>query len=58
MKQLTFVDFLVGFLRPYKDELFFTTCVMKAMKELGHPIFQESMYQEPVKSCRLDGCGE
>jgi hypothetical protein len=58
MKQLTFVDFLVGFLRPYKDELFFTTCVMKAMKKLGHPISGGSMYQEPVKNCRLDKCDE
>lgn len=38
MSQITFVDYLVNFLRPYKDEPFFVSCVMKALKKLEHPI--------------------
>lgn len=52
---ITFIDYVVNFLRPYKDEPFFTTCIMKALKELGHGVTRESFYEEsgPTKSCHI-----
>jgi hypothetical protein len=47
MKYITFVEYLVNFLRPYKDEPFFTTCVMKALEELGHPVNKSCRVHEP-----------
>jgi hypothetical protein len=55
MKQdITFVDYLVNLLKPYKDEPFFTSCIMKAMEKLGHRVNTKSMYQKPVKNCQIN----
>lgn len=35
---ITLVQFIVNFLRPYKDLPEFSTCVLKALEKLGHPL--------------------
>jgi hypothetical protein len=54
---ITLVQFFVNLLRPYADMPEFTTCVMKAMRELKRPVNKESIYRkpakEPAKSCRI-----
>lgn len=51
---MTLVQFIVNFLRPYADMPEFTTCVMKALKELGHTVNRESFYEESER-CRIAG---
>lgn len=51
---MTLVQYFVNFLRPYKDMPEFTTCVMKALEELGHGVNTGSMYQESAKSCQIN----
>jgi hypothetical protein len=45
---MTLVQFIVNFLRPYADMPEFTTCVMKALKELGHGVTEKSI-SDPTK---------
>jgi hypothetical protein len=47
---MTLVDYFVNFLRPYANMPEFTTCVMKAMEELGHGVTEKSMYVEEAGS--------
>lgn len=54
LHDMTLVQYFVDFLRPYAKDPEFTSCVMKALKELGHDVNVESVHQEPIKSCRID----
>lgn len=47
---MTLVQYFVDFFRPYADMPEFTTCVMKALKEVGHGVTEKSMYIEETGS--------
>jgi hypothetical protein len=50
---MTLVQYFVDFFRPYADMPEFTTCVMKALKEVGHGVTEKSMYRESAKNCKI-----
>lgn len=52
---MTLVQFFINFLKPYADLPEFTTCIIRAMKELGHGVAKESFYEEAINSCRIVG---
>ncbi|MBE9572608.1 MAG: hypothetical protein IMF11_18435 [Proteobacteria bacterium] len=58
MKKITLVDYLVELLKPYTHMPEFTTCVMKALKKLGHSVSERTVCVEEneslAKKCRLD----
>jgi hypothetical protein len=53
---MTLIQFFVNFLKPYADMPEFTTCVMKALEELGHTVTGESFYEEsgPISQAVYD----
>lgn len=53
MNHITLVDYIAELLKPYADLPEFTTCVLKALRKLGHPI---AGGEKPAKRYQLDEC--
>lgn len=53
---MTLVQYFVDFLRPYADLPEFTSCVMKALEKLDHPVNRVSACEwEPDKADSVSG---
>lgn len=52
--EITLVQFIINFLRPYRNLPEFSTCVLKALEKLGHPL--QGLHSKDMM-CILDETG-